>query len=105
MTAETNTQQASIWIKEAFELNAADPEILDTYGWVLAQEGKYAESLEMLRRAFSRHATNPKLRYHLGYTLTKMGRQGEAAEHLELAANSEFDFNGKTDAKKMLAIN
>ena len=102
MSAQTNTIQASQWIKEAFQLNASDPEILDTYGWVLANEGKYAESLEMLRRAFSRQATNPKLRFHLGYTLVKMGREAEAQEHLELAANSELEYNGKTLAVRLL---
>ena len=102
MSAQSNTIQASQWIKEAFQLNASDPEILDTYGWVLANEGKYAESLEMLRRAFSRQATNPKLRFHLGYTLVKMGREAEAQEHLELAANSELEYNGKTLAVRLL---
>lgn len=103
MAAQTDTMQAAQWIAEAYKLNAYDPEILDTYGWVLAQEGKYQESLEMLRRAFSRQATNPKLRFHLGFTLAKMGQEKEAKEHLEIAANSEEDFMGKAKAEKLLS--
>ncbi|MBU2979043.1 XrtA/PEP-CTERM system TPR-repeat protein PrsT [Alteromonas sp. C1M14] len=102
MSAQTDTLQASKWIAQAYKLKNSDPEILDTYGWVLAHEGKYQESLEMLRRSFSRQATNPKLRYHLGYTLAKMGRDIEAREHLEIAVYSDEDFIGKAQAEKML---
>lgn len=102
MSAQTNTMQASQWISEAVDLNPSDPEILDTYGWVLAHEGKYQESLEMLRRAFSRQATNPKLRFHLGYTLLQMGNEKEAKEHLEIAAGTDKEFNGKAQAAKLL---
>ena len=102
MALEDSLEDAAAYITKAYALSPTSPDVLDTYGWVKAQQGAYEESLKLLRDAFSRNAKNPNIRYHLGYTLAKMGRIEEAKEELDFAVNIERPFFMRPQAQALL---
>jgi putative PEP-CTERM system TPR-repeat lipoprotein len=89
-------------ITRAYELDPSSSKILDTFGWLKAQQGQYETSLKMLRDAFARDANDPNIRYHLGYTLAKLGRIEEAKEELTFAVNVERPFFKRPEAQSLL---
>ncbi|WP_166425265.1 XrtA/PEP-CTERM system TPR-repeat protein PrsT [Paraglaciecola sp. 20A4] len=86
---------------QAYELDRENPNVLDTYGWTLAQQGKYTEALTVLREASLREATSPLIQYHLGYTLHGLSRLTESKRLLQSALDSAHDFYGREDAQAL----
>lgn len=86
---------------QAMEPN--NPDILDTHGWVLVQEGRTREGLAFLERA---KALNPKIYcidLHLGVAYLAMGERLRAVEYLtsQIARNPKDRFG--RSAGKVLA--
>ncbi|MDO6566146.1 PEP-CTERM system TPR-repeat protein PrsT [Alteromonas sp. 1_MG-2023] len=102
MSMEMDTGNAERYIAKAFELDSSSPKILDTYGWLKAQQTQYETSLKLLRDAFARDANDPNIRYHLGYTLAKLGRVEEAKEELTFAVNVNRPFFKRPEAQSLL---
>jgi tetratricopeptide (TPR) repeat protein len=74
--------------KAAVELKPDSASMLDTYGWVLANQARYEEALEVLRRAHSLLANDPSIQYHLGYTLYRLGRREDGVREIRRAVDS-----------------
>jgi putative PEP-CTERM system TPR-repeat lipoprotein len=102
MSMEMNTGEAERFIAKAFELDPSSAKILDTYGWLKAQQTQYETSLKLLRDAYARDANDPNIRYHLGYTLAKLGRIEEAKEELIFAVNVKRPFFKRPEAQSLL---
>ncbi|MDC8832795.1 XrtA/PEP-CTERM system TPR-repeat protein PrsT [Alteromonas gilva] len=102
MSLEQDLQQAKEYITQAYELDSSAPEILDTYGWVLVQQGQLEDGLGILRRAFARDSKNPETRYHIGYTLAKLNRNNEAIDELQKAVSVERPFYSRNKAQSLL---
>ncbi len=102
MTLESDINTALGYVEKAYELDAYDAKVLDTYGWIQALLGNYELSLQLLRDAFSRDAQNPNVRYHLGYTLAKLNRVEEAKIELEFAVSVNRPFYKREEARKLL---
>ena len=94
--------RAESYIIKAYELDPSSSKILDTFGWLKAQQGQYETSLKMLRDAFARDANDPNIRYHLGYTLAELGRIEEAKEELTFAVNVNRPFFKRPEAQSLL---
>ena len=71
--------------KRAYELASTQPEIVDTYGWILVQTGDLGKGLEILKQAVELSPNNQEIVYHLGYSLHKQGSRNEAAVTLKRA--------------------
>lgn len=67
----------------AHELAPGSADVLDTYGWLLVQNGEAERGLAMLREANARSTGNPDIRYHIAYALNALGRTNEARAVLE----------------------
>ncbi len=102
MALDKSLENAAQLIQEAYTLSPANADILDTYGWIKAQQGDYEGSLTLLREAFSRNAKDPNIRYHLGYTLAKLNRIEEAKEELSYAVNAQRPFFKRPQAQTLL---
>ena len=59
--------------------------VLDSWGWVLFQQGKLAEAEKALRKAAELSPFSPEVRKHLGEVLLKLDRPREAVEQWERA--------------------
>lgn len=79
------------------------PAINDTLGWIYYKKGLYGQAIAALRRSVENDATNPKYHYHLGLAFSKNGDEARAKESLKRALMLKEDFDGSTDARKVLA--
>ena len=75
----------------AFAMDPDNPDILDTYGWVLVQAGRPQDGLVFLERAMLMKPTMYCIDLHLGVAYMKVGDRTRAADFLkrQVARNSE----------------
>lgn len=66
---------------------AADPHLVDTYGWLLHRIGETEQALPHLERAANALPENAIVQYHLGAVLAALGQTEEAKQRLELATS------------------
>ena len=71
---------------KADQLAPANPEVLDTLGWVQYQRGSYADAEKALSRAAEKAPNNGTIRYHLGMAYAKLGRKDDAVSALRRSA-------------------
>jgi predicted Zn-dependent protease len=64
---------------------------LDTYGWILFQQGKYAEALEQLEKAVIRDTESAEVTEHYADALFKTGKANEAVEQWKKAKEQGGD--------------
>lgn len=70
--------KAAIMSARTNEISPGVSSFEDTYGWILYQQGKYAEALTWVQRAIEHDDANGELLEHLGDILFKLGRTEEA---------------------------
>jgi tetratricopeptide (TPR) repeat protein len=102
-----NDQRALMTARSAYDRAPENPSVIDTYGWVLAENGDPKQGLALLRDAYSRLSTEPVIRYHIGLALSRIdGREGEAVEELKAAltqgTRDKRPAPWKDDAKRVI---
>lgn len=79
----------------AYALDPKNPDILDTYGWVLVQIGKVHEGLPLLEKAKNLKPAMYCIDLHLGVAYAKVGKTQEAETFLRsqisLGARDRFE--------------
>lgn len=78
---------------QAYQLLPREPQVQDTYGWILLAQGQDQKALDLLGQAARGAPTNPTIRFHHATALAKTGRRAEARAALEtlLAEHPRFD--------------
>jgi len=97
-----DSQKSEDYAKQAYALAPTDGGVTHTYGWSMALNGKYQQSLPLLRDASVRNSTDLSLQYHLAYTLNKLGNSEEAQRLLTKAISAQEDFPQRQDAIALL---
>ncbi len=89
---QTGDERAEATARRAYDLAPDDPAVIDTYGWILVQNGKLTEGLAALERAATRAPDNPDIRFHHAYALVHAGQGPKARTILDevLAAHPQF---------------
>ena len=80
-----------------------DPRISDTLGWILYRRGAYQRALALLQESAARLPDNPQVQYHLGMAYAQAGNHASARKALTAAVNSPVNFQGKEEAREILA--
>ena len=76
--------------------------VLDTLGWILVEAGELEEGISVLTNAVERSDAHPTVRYHLAEGYARSGDTDAAKAILtEILANSE-NFDGRSDAERLL---
>ena len=75
--------------------------VVDTYGWILTEEGKVAAGLEALSKAVKRAPDNPDIRYHHAAALARSGEGGRAMGLLANLMKSNPDFSSRAEAEQL----
>jgi len=65
---------------KAYAAAPGQPLIADTYGWLLVDQGKLDEGIEVLRKAAATPGATPEVRYHLAAALARDGQRDAALE-------------------------
>ena len=90
------------YARKAYDLAPKDSAILDTYGWVMVQQGSTQEGLALLRDALARASEDLTTRYHLAVALTRLDRVKEAREVLGRLLESKLPFDERDQARILL---
>jgi putative PEP-CTERM system TPR-repeat lipoprotein len=88
--------------ERAYKLGARQPEIVDTYGWILVTFGQPEKGLEVLREAMSKMPDNPEVAYHVGFALHKLQRTDEAQRILSRIVRDHADSAAGKQARALL---
>jgi putative PEP-CTERM system TPR-repeat lipoprotein len=88
--------------ERAYSLAPSAPAIIDTYGWILVQQGKPSEGLRFLREAQARAATRLEIRYHVAAALARLDRRDEARQELESILKMGRSFSEEAAARDLL---
>lgn len=70
---EEKDPRALATAEKAYKLQADNPGIADTLGWILVKQGDPKRGLPLLEKAAARAPKQPEIRYHLAYALAKGG--------------------------------
>ena len=71
--------------KRANDLVRDNPSYIDTYGWILFQQGKFKEAEEWLVRAVKLGKNRPLILEHYGDVMFKLSKPDEALKYWKLA--------------------
>ena len=82
--------------------SSANPNFLDTYGWVLYKRGEAAAAVAALQTALAKAADSPVSLYHLGMAEVLAGQPDAARDSLTRSLQSGKKFPGMDEAKATL---
>jgi putative PEP-CTERM system TPR-repeat lipoprotein len=99
---QRNDDRALGLAKKAYSLAPTHPGVLDTYGWLLVENGEANRGLPILQRSVERSPKNGEHRYHLGVALAKVSRHKEARAMLLSVVKMDGDFPEKEKAAELL---
>jgi len=77
-------EKALPYVRKVIRLRPQDPNVLDTYGWVMGKLKRYAEAKKYLQRSIERDPELAACRYHLGWVLEQTGNPKQALKHYRL---------------------
>ncbi len=92
--AERYARRANLIVKN-------NPQLLDTLGWILYQQGQYKQAAEVLGKAAGLAPNMAVIAYHNGMAQFEVGNAAEARSALKraLALDSDADWAGSAKAK------
>lgn len=92
---EEKDPRALATAEKAYKLQADNPGIADTLGWILVKQGDLKRGLPFLEKAAAHAAKQPEIRYHLAYALAKSGdvtrarREAQQLQKMKLGPDLE----------------
>jgi putative PEP-CTERM system TPR-repeat lipoprotein len=89
--------------EQAYRLAPDRPEIADTLGWILLQQGDAKRGTDLLRRAVDARPNDPAIRYHYAAALAKTGETERARRELSRLLADGTSFSERKDAQALLA--
>jgi putative PEP-CTERM system TPR-repeat lipoprotein len=87
--------------EQAYKLTGDNPQVMDTLGYILVEQGKLERGLGLLRKAAGLAPAVGEIRYHLAVGLHKSGDKAGARKELE-AALAGAQFAQADDARSLL---
>ena len=101
---EQKDPRALATAERALKLAPDAPAIMDTLGWMLAQQGDTARALPLLQRAVALQPEATELRFHLAVALNKSGDKKTSRQELDRLLLNKVPFPQMDDAKALLKV-
>ena len=93
--------RAEVVARSAYDRARGAPEVADTLGWILVENGNFREAVSLLRDSADKLADNGTVHYHLGVAYARLGDPARARQSLERAL-SLADFPESAQAQQEL---
>ena len=100
---QAGDKRALVTAEQAFKLAPTSPAILDTYGWILVEQGQTSRGLDILREALTKMPRNPDIRFHLAAALARSGDKARARVILEQLLKEISGSPQAAQAQKLLS--
>ena len=100
--SQKNDPQAIELAKKAYDKAPEAPAILDTYGYILINQGQPKEGLTILEKAASLAPKENDIQFHLAKAYAVNNNKQKALEILEPLVKAEKDFSEKKAAVSLL---
>jgi len=97
----SNPEKALELAMKAYRQDSSNPGIIDTMGYVLYKNGRYAEAQRLLEKAVTLLSKNATVAYHLALAQNKLGEKEKTVQTLKKAL-SLGNFPEKEKAIKLL---
>ncbi|MCW9024269.1 MAG: PEP-CTERM system TPR-repeat protein PrsT [Gammaproteobacteria bacterium] len=94
-------EKALTYAKQAYEMAPQSIAIMDTFGWLMINQGKIKEGVQVLTEALSR-IEEPTIQYHRAVGLSKLGEKDQAIEQLRIILNTKVEFAELHQARQLL---
>lgn len=89
--------------ERAFQLAPEQAEVMDTFGWILVQQGSQVErGVSLIQSALDKQPDVASIRYHYAYALAKSGNRVRAIEEVKRVIRENPTFPELNDAKALL---
>ena len=99
--AQQGRAQAVELAKRAYELAPDNGSIVDTYGWILFQNGNLEQALPLLERASELSPDNHEIRFHLAAALAEAGSLERASAIIAVLLETEQAFPSRAAAEEL----
>jgi putative PEP-CTERM system TPR-repeat lipoprotein len=86
----------------AYKLANDEPVVMDTFGWILVEQGDTARGVPILKRASAKAPQARDIRYHLAMGLFKTGDKAAARKELEVLMAGNMKFAQAEEARALL---
>jgi putative PEP-CTERM system TPR-repeat lipoprotein len=96
---DPRAQQAA---EEAYKLASDQPAIMDTFGWILVENGEPARGLAILQKAQAQAPKARDIRFHIATGYYKLGQAEAARKELEVLMSGDMRFAQADDARALL---
>ena len=97
-----NDPRARTMAEHAYRLDADNPSVLDTYGWILLHQDDVDRGAELLRQASEQLPDVAEVSYHYAVALQLSGEHQQAREILEVLFADDQSFDGSEHARQLL---
>ena len=94
--------RARTMAERAYRMDADNPGVLDTYGWILIHQDDVAKGKRLLRQASKQLPDVAEVSYHYAVALHRSGDQQQAREMLEALLADNKSFDGREQARLLL---
>jgi putative PEP-CTERM system TPR-repeat lipoprotein len=98
---ESGNPAALEYAERAHQLAPERPEVTDTLGWLLVQNGRTNRGLVLLQEARVKAPHIPEIHYHMAVALHRAGRSDEARKELDRLLRTGKDFPGIEEARAL----
>jgi putative PEP-CTERM system TPR-repeat lipoprotein len=99
---QAGDKRAVSYAEKALKLAPGNPAVMDTYGWILVNQGQVDKGLAQLQKALSKAPDNAEIQYHVAVALSKSGDPVRARGELERLLASGARFPQEQDARELL---
>ncbi|MGR8949966.1 MAG: XrtA/PEP-CTERM system TPR-repeat protein PrsT [Gammaproteobacteria bacterium] len=100
---ELDDERALEFAKKANTLSPGNPEIMDTYAWILLANGNIEQAIKLLNEAILKAPNNPDIRFHYAKALVEVGQDKLAIEELsQVLGEDKEEFASMAEAEALL---
>ena len=89
--------------EQAYKASPQSAQVMDTYGWMLVEQGQIDKGLGVLQRAASTAPDQQEIRFHYASGLYRAGKKDQARMELERVLASGVKFTQENEAAVLLA--